>query len=220
MIARELISNLIPSLKTSDTGDKALIWMHELNVGQLPVLNKDKFLGLLSEEDLMDFEDPTGSIGSNKSMLPGPFINEKAHIYEVIKMASELNMTLIPVVDDKENYVGVITMEDIVKFFAMLSSINESGVIIVLELNKNDYSLSEISRLVESNNASILSSYISAHKDSMKMEVTLKINVPDPNQIIATFERFNYTVARSYQESQYFGDLKERFDSLMSYLNV
>ena len=110
--------------------------------------------------------------------------------------------------------------QNIIKFFATLSSIDESGGIMVLELNRNDYSLSEISRLVESNNASILSSYISAHQDSMKLEVTLKINVSDLKQIIATFERFDYTVARSYQESQYFGDLKDRYDSLMSYLNI
>ena len=220
MIARELISNSIPSLKTTDTGDKGLIWMHELNISQLPVLKNDKFLGLLSEEDIMDFNDPTGSIESNNPKLPGPFISEKAHVYEVIKLASELNLSLIPVVDDEEKYVGSITAENIIHFFATLSSINDSGGIIVLELNKNDYSLSEISRLVESNNASVLSSYVSAHRDSMKLEVTLKVNVSDPKQIIATFERFDYTVARSYQESQYMGDLKDRYDSLMSYLNV
>ncbi len=220
MIAKELISPLIPPLKLSDTGDKALIWMHEFSVAYLPVVSKGKFVGLLSEEDVMDFDDPSLPIKNYQPNLPKPYVNESMHIYEVIKLASEMKLAIIPVVDKEENFLGVITQESIINNFAKLSSIVESGSVLVLELNKNDYSLKEIARIVEETGATVLSSYISTVKDSMKIDVTIKVNTSDIKQIVSSFERHNYTVAGSYQETEYFDDLKDRFNALMSYLNI
>ena len=220
MTAKELISPLIPPLKLSDTGDKALIWMHEFSVGYLPVVSKGKFIGLLSEEDVMDLDDPSEPIRNYELKLPKPYVNETMHIYEVVKLAAELKLLLIPVVDKDENYMGVISQESIIMTFAKMSSITESGSVIVLEVNKNDYSLAEISRIVEETNASILSCYIAQQKDSMKLEVTLKLNTTEIKQIVSSFERYDYKVLGSYQETEYYDDLKDRFNSLMSYLNI
>jgi len=87
-------------------------------------------------------------------------------------------------------------------------------------LNLHDYSLSEISRIVESNDAKILSLYISSHTDSTKLEVTIKINRTDLSAIIQTFNRYNYTIKASFHQSEYVDDLKDRFDSFMSFLNI
>ena len=220
MRAKELISPLIPPLKLSDSGDKALIWMHEFNVGYLPVVKKEKFLGLLSEEDVMDLDDPSEPIRNFDLKLPKPYVTQDVHIYEVVKLAADLKLVLIPVVDSNENYLGVITQESIVSSFAKLSSITEGGSIIVLELNKNEYSLAEIARIVEESNAVVLSSYVSTKPDSAKMEVTLKINISEIKQIVSSFERYKYTILGSFNETEYFEDLKDRFNSLMSYLNI
>ncbi len=220
MTAKELISPLIPPLKLSDTGDKALIWMHEFSVAYLPVVSKGKFHGLLNEEDVMDLDDPSEPIENYDLKLPKPFVNENVHIYDVVKLAAEMKLTLIPVVDKQENYLGVITQESLVSSFAKMSSITENGSLIVLELNKTDYSLASISRIVEENNASVLSAYISTHHNSTKIEVTIKINTFDIKQMVASFERYNYTVVGTYQENEYYEDLKDRFNSLMSYLNI
>ena len=220
MTAKELISPLIPPLKLSDTGDKALIWMHEFSVGYLPVVNKGKFIGLLSEEDVMDLEDPSEAIRNFDLKLPKPYVNESVHIYEVVKLAAEMKLVLIPVVDKEENYLGVITQDSIISCFAKMNSIIENGSVIVLELNKNDYSLSAIARIVEESNAAVLSSYLASQKDSTKLIVTLKVNTSEIKQIISSFERYKYTVLGSYQETEYYEDLKDRFNSLMSYLNI
>ncbi len=220
MTAKELISPLIPPLKLSDTGDKALIWMHEFSVGYLPVVNKGKFFGLLSEEDVMDLDDPSEPIRNFDLKLPKPYVTETVHIYEVVKLAAEMKLVLIPVVDKEENYLGVISQESIISNFAKLSSIIEPGSVIVLELNKNEYSLAEIARIVEESSVSVLSSYVSTQKDSMKIEVTVKVNTSDIKQIVSSFERYKYTVIGSYQETEYYEDLKDRFNSLMSYLSI
>jgi predicted transcriptional regulator len=220
MIAKQLITHLIPPLKTSDTGERAINWMQEFNVNHLPIVNNEQFLGLISEDDILDMNDLFAPIGNHTLSLFRPFVKEYVHIYEVIKICCELNLTIIPVVDEKENYVGVITLQALVQYFGTLSAIRENGGIIVLEMNKNDYSLSEIARIVESNNALILSNYVSSRPDSTRILVTLKLNIPDLKHVVATFERFNYTVLASYQETEYFDQLKERYDSLMNYLNI
>lgn len=220
MTAKELISPLIPPLKLSDTGDKALIWMHEFSVAYLPVVSKGKFIGLLNEEDVMDLDDPSEPIRNFDLKLPKPFVTEGVHIYEVIKLAAEMKLTIIPVMDKDENYLGVITQESIINAFAQLSSVSEPGGVIVLELNKSDYSLSALARIVEESNASILSAYITTHNDTMKVDVTLKINTSDIKQMVASFERHKYTIIGSYQEAEYYDDLKDRFNALMSYLNI
>ena len=220
MLAKELISETIPPLKTSDTGKIAINWMNEFNVSHLPIINNKEFLGLISEEDILDLNDPEQAIGNHKLSLIRPFVFDHQHIYDVVKTASELKLSIIPVIDDKEDYIGIITLESLVGYFAELNSINEPGGILVLTLNVNEYSLSEIAQIVESNNAIILSMYISTHKNSTKMEVSLKINKLDLKHIVATFERFDYKITASYQESDYTASIKDRLDSLMNYLNI
>lgn len=220
MTAKDLISPLIPPLKLTDTGDKALIWMHEFSVGYLPVVNKGKLIGLLSEEDVMDLDDPSEAIRNYDLKMPKPYVNESVHIYEVVKLAAEMKLVLIPVVDKEENYLGVITQESIISYFAKMNAITENGSIIVLELSKKNYSLAEIARIVEECNALVLSAYVATQKDSTRLEVTLKINTSEIKRIVASFERYQYTVLGSYQETEYYEDLKDRFNALMSYLNI
>ena len=127
---------------------------------------------------------------------------------------------MVPVIDDKENYVGIITSENLVQYLAGISAITEPGGIIVLELNVKDFVLSEIARIVESNDAKILSLYVSTYPESTKMEITIKLNITELKSLISTFERFNHTVKASFQESEYFDDLKDNYDSLMKYLSI
>lgn len=220
MIASQLISHKVPPLKTSDTGRKALHWMNELHVRHLPIVNNEQFLGLISEEDVLNFNDPDEPIGGHSLSLRRPFVVEDEHLYDVIKVAVNQELTVVPVVDLNEVYLGVISLEDLLKFFAQTGSLADPGTILVLEMSKRDYALSEIARLVESEKAMVLSAYVTSRPESPNMEITLKINSQSIKHIVATFERFGYIVKASFQESDYVDGLKERFNALMNYLNV
>ncbi len=220
MIAKQLITNSIITLKTSDTCKTALKYMEEYKVSHLPIVNNIDFLGLVSIIDIENSNNPDEFIGNLKLSLTHPFVAEYQHIYDVIKIVSDLKLSLVPVIDEKNHYLGIITLNDIIHKFSNSSSIHNPGGIIVLELNINDYSLSEIAQIVESNDAKILSSYITSYYDSTKLEVTLKINKIDIYPILQTFNRYNYIVKASYSESNYNNDLQNRFDSLMNYLNI
>ena len=219
MVAESLISNEIIPLKTSDTGDEALSVMNDFYVKHLPIVNNHQFLGLISEDDILN-HDVEEAIGSYFLSITRPYVNSNDHIFDVMRVFAETNLTVIPVINNENDYVGLISLEDLLRFFTYSASFTERGSIIVLEMNKTDYSLSEISRIVESENATILSSFVTSNKNSSLIEVTLKVNRQNLQAIIATFVRFNYSVKASFSESDYFDNLKDRYDSLMSYLNV
>ena len=220
MIAKQIMSSVIPSVKVTDSGEKALNWMMDFHVRQLPVVDENRYMGLISEDELLDCSD-TEIIISNFSIInQHTAVDEYEHIYEIVKTAVRYQLSVVPVIDDNQNLLGVITLEDLLAYFAQSSSLTEPGGVLVLEVNRRNYSLAEIARLAEYEQATILSSNILSPPDSMNLEVTLKFNTREISRLVATYERFEYTVKASYQESDYIDDLKERLDSFMSYMNV
>ena len=221
MLARELISDVVPSLKTSDTGLRALNWMEIFRISHLPIVNNKEFLGLISDTDIYDLNMADEPIGNHRLSLFSPYVSNDTHIYGVIEIVSRLKLTVVPVLDSKKRYLGLITLNDLLAYFADLTATKNPGGIIVLELHENDYSLSQIAQIVEGNDAKILSVYIMSQDESMEMEVTLKINRTDLSPILQTFERYNYNVKASYMEDEELDNFyNNRFESFMKYLDI
>lgn len=219
MLANSLISHLIQPLKTSDTGLEALKLMNEHHCRHLPIVNNQQLLGLISEEDILTHPIDE-QIGSYNLSLQKSYLEEDDHLYEAIRLIGENKLTLIPVIDADKNYVGCINQDDLLTFFANIGSFTEPGSIVVLQMNKRDYSLAEISRIVESEQAAILSTFITTNLHSEQVDVTIKINRNTIENIVAAFERFEYVIKASFQEEEYLNSLKDRYDALISYLNV
>ena len=221
MVAKDLISEVIPSLKTSDLGQTALNWMEIFRISHLPIVNNQDFLGLISDTDIYDMNQPDEPIGNHALTLFKPYVSDEQHIFEVIGLASRLKLSVVPVLDDKNHYKGVITTSDLISHIAGISSMDQPGGIIVLELIERDYSLSQIAQIVESNNVKILSMYITSPPESTKLEVTLKVNTGDLVSVIRTFERYNYEVKTWVTDNDSMDRFySERFDLLMKYLNI
>ena len=221
MIAKDLISEVIPSLKTSDPGQTALNWMEIFRISHLPIVNNQDFLGLISDADIYDMNQPDEPIGNHTLTLLKPYVTTEQHIFEVIGLASRLQLSVVPVLDNKNHYKGVITTADLIRHIAGLSSLDQPGGIIVLELIERDYSLSQIAQIIESNNVKVLSMYITSPPESTKLEVTLKVNTGDLVSVIRTFERYNYEVKTWVTNSDSMDAFySERFDLFMKYLNI
>ncbi len=221
MVAADLISDNIPSLKTSDTGQVALNWMEIFKVSHLPIVNNLDFLGLISDSDIYDMNQPEEAIGNHELTLLKPYVRDNQHLFEVIGIAARLKLTVIPVLDENNHYLGVITSSDLIRHVASLSSLEQPGGIIVLEMTDRDYSLSQIAQIIESNNIKVLSMYITSPADSTRLEVTLKVNETDLLSVIRTFERYNYDVKTWITANDSLDRFySERFDLLMKYLNM
>lgn len=220
MTAKDIVNSSFLPLRTSDTALTALSWMDEYRVSHLPVVNGIDYLGLISDSDIYNDADLDEPIGNHSLSLNHPFVEQNQHIYDVLKIMASLKLTLLPVLDDKNHYLGVITQGILIDEISNITSIQNPGATLVLEVSSNNYSLSEIAQIVESNDAKILSCFITSRPDSTEMDVTIRINRMDFYPILQTFNRYNYVVKASYGESNYYEDLQERYDMLMNYLNV
>lgn len=219
MIAKELISKTVSPLRTSDLGEEAITIMNVFHVKHLPIVNNEQLLGVISEEEILS-HDLSEPIGSYKLSMRRPYSSEDDHLFEVMSVMAENNLTVIPVVDAEFDYKGLIIQDDIIQFYANSFSFTENGSILVIKSNKRDYSLSEISRIIEMENATVLSSFLTKSSDSEEILVTLKLNVQDIQHIIATLERYEYTIKATFAEEEYLDSLKERYDSLMHFINI
>jgi acetoin utilization protein AcuB len=221
MIAKHLITDLIPCLKPSDSISTALELMGETNLSQLAVSEDGVLLGVLLRSDCIEIRDPQNCIGDIQIELSGTSIPENEHLFEVIKLMTSSKLTLLPVVNNDQEYLGSITLSGLLPYLAQIMDVNSPGSIIVLEIASNDYNLSEISQIVSSNDAKILSLYVSSLPDSSRLEVTLKVNLLEIGPILQTFSRFNYLINATWAKDDAYNEgLHDRFDALMNYLNI
>ena len=219
MVAQQLISDAIPPLKTSDSIQKVLDRMAEFRVNHLPIVNELQLLGLISDEDLIEIQDYESPVGAVTLSVTNACVSKDQHVYDVIRTFAEKRLTLVPVVDENKNYLGVISINSMVEYVANLTSVKEPGGIIVIEINNRNNSLAHISQIVESNNTQILSSYITSFPESTRLEVTLKLNRTDMSAIVASFLRYDYVVVATYNDLKSDEGSSDRYDQLMNYLS-
>jgi len=220
MLAIELISEYIVPLKTSDTALTALSLMEEFKVKNMPIVNDKMFLGLISEDDIYAYNQFEEAVGSHPLAKPQIAIMENQHIYDALTSFQANNLSLLPVIDSKNQYLGSIHSWVLISRLAEITGIINPGGIIVLEMNIHDYSLSQIAQIVESNNSKLINLYVHTEPDSTKIKVTLKLNTMDIDAVLQTFNRYNYQVKAFYSQENLDVKLRDNYDSLMNYLNV
>jgi acetoin utilization protein AcuB len=220
MLAGDLITDEIPPLKVTDTVEVALDWMEQFKVAHLPVVNNRELVGLVAETDLLDYEHPDEQINVSKLHLMRPVVHHYQHTYDIVRLMSSMNLTVVPVVDEKEMYKGCITLRGIIQNLSNMAAVQSPGGVIVLELNQHDYSVTQIGNIIESNDAKILSLHVSSHPDSTKLEVTIKVNREDLSAIIQTFNRYSYSVKATFQHGDFNRGLEDRLNEFIHYLNI
>jgi CBS domain-containing protein len=221
VIAEELINHMIPPLKATDDAAKAIVWMEEFRCNHLPVVAEGQLLGFISEEIILEYNDIDKRLADFDLTGEHCTVPLDAHFYDILRVAGENKLQIVAVLDEDNRYAGVITVQDIMTTFAQTASVQMQGGILVLSMDLIDYSLAEICRYVEENNAKVISStMVEDPLDKGKIKVTLKINQLDLNRIVATLERFGYRVIGRYQETREDTGEKQRYDMLMRYLDI
>lgn len=220
MTAKTLIAHDIPPLKIEQTGKDAFHVLNDYHVKHLPVVDGRRLVGLLSEEDIFNHKLYEPISEYDFSMHRRYAVQENEHLFEVMRLMGDHRLTVVPVVDDEGNYLGLISQNDLLRYFANTASFTEHGAILVLEMNRRDYSLATIARIMEEDRVNILSSFVTSVPDPENIELTLKVNRHDLARTIASLERHNYTVKDTFGELESADALQDRYDSLMHYLNV
>ena len=220
MLTRELLSQSLPSLRPHDKVYQALQLMNDNNVTHLPITDNEKFIGILSEEDLMQVDNDSMPLGSLEQSFFVVSVKEDEHFLKAVQVAAENALSIVPVVNEENELVGTLAYNDLLRYASEFMSLNEPGGLIVLEIPSNQYSFNEISKLVETNDAQITQLNTSNDAETGMMQVTIRINKPEISDIVATFQRYEYNIKYSFGEEQYVNELRTNYDNLMNYLKI
>ena len=221
MLAENLISDVVPSVKSSEIGQRALNWMDVFRVSHLPVVDESNYLGMVSDKLIYDFDLLDKPIEKELDKLNTIHVHKTQHIFEIAIVMYKLKLSVIAVLDTDHKYLGAITLYDLARRFARLFSLQEIGGVIILEMNESDYSLTEIAKIVESNDTKILSSFLDRKPGTSNLDVILKLDKEDLSPVIQTFVRYDYNIKGVYLDNSMLNDLfKDRFDQFMRFMNI
>tara|TARA_B100000902_G_C27320019_1_gene923765 strand:- start:2477 stop:3139 length:663 start_codon:yes stop_codon:yes gene_type:complete len=219
MKASNLISSSIISLHPEDDGNRGIELMEDMRVHHLPIVRDNFYLGIISENEIMSWDNTDEFINEHLDELNSPSIKNSQHLFDIIEEVEKHSLSIIPVIDEKNYYLGSITNRKLLYTIAKSTAVQSKGSMVVLKIKENNYTLNEITRIVESNNTKILSSYITSSVGEEYIELTIKLNRLDISLILKDFERFDYIIKTSYSKDNDENDFLGRYESLMRFLN-
>jgi len=219
MLASQILHTGFPSLHLTDRVSLALQLMDEYDVQHLPVLSEDHYVGLIAKSDLLDVDEDQ-TIATIQDQFANLSIKGEEHFLVALKMAAEREFSLVPVINEQSELLGVITLANLIQQLSRFVGNEEKGGVIVLEISKRNYSFGEISRLVETNDALITQCNTFTEPETGLIIITLKVNKIEISAIVATFQRYDYAVRYYFGEESYTNELKDNYNHLLAYLNV
>ncbi len=220
MIASELINTSLPQLQLQDTVAKALQLISDFKTSHLPVVSEDIYLGIISEEDLMDVSNKNVPVGNlQRDFLPVS-IQENDHFLQAVNLINQFQSDVIPVVNVEKKLVGIITAQSLLRALGQFSGSEEIGGIIVLEMERYQFAISEISRIVESNEATIMHLNSTIQPETGLLRVTIHLNKKEIAVIVASFERYEYSVVYYFGEEKFENEIQNNYRHLMNYLDI
>lgn len=220
MLTLDLINNNIPRLQLQDAVGKALQLINDFRVTHLPVVAEDTFLGLISEDDLLDADDEKIHVEALQQHFIPSSVKGSVHFLNAVNYCNQFETSIVPVTSTDNELLGLITVTDLLKTLGNFSGANEIGGIIVLEMERPHFAISEISRIVESNDATILHLNSTTNDSTGMLTVTLHLNKKEIAAIVASFERYDYTVLFQFGDEAFENEIDTNYRHLMSYLNI
>ena len=194
--------------------------MDTFKMSYLPVTEDGIYIGVISEDEIYDkemFDEPISDFG----MLKAPYVGSTQHVFDALAVATQFSLPIVPVVNAERKYLGCITSKNLLDALAKISNVRAKGAVLVLEMGVHDYSMSEIARIVESENAKIISSYITEYEDSTRMDVTLVVNMSEISPVVKSLERYGYKVNTFFSGGNMIDDFyRERYELLMNYMKI
>ena len=209
----------IKALKLKSTVKSAQKLFKNYPITHFPVIENEKLLGCFAEDDIQTIENNKDKLVNYAHLINSFFADEKATVLEILKIFADNDTTLIPVLNKDRNYLGYYDLRDVLDVFSASPFMLEESETLIVEKLEDDYSMSEVTQIVESNSGSLLGLYISEKKNGF-VQLTLKIVSEEINEIMHTFRRYDYKVISTHENDIYLEDLKNRSDYLQKYLEM
>jgi acetoin utilization protein AcuB len=220
MLTVDLSSQTLPYLHPQDKVYQALQLMNDNQVTHLPIVEGEKYIGLISEDDLLLAENDNAPLSDLQQSFAPISVKSDEHFLKAVQLAAENGLSVVPITDTENDIAGAVAYSDLLKHASDFMSLNEPGGLIVLEMPSNQYSFSEISKILETNDAQITQLNTFNNPETGVMRITIRINKPDISDVVAAFQRYEYDVKYFFGEELYVNELRTNYDNLMNYLKI
>ncbi len=219
MLATDLTVENFPFIKTSDTGNRALDIMENLLINHIVAVDEKKLIGIVAMDDIYNFDLFDTKVENFKIPFIRAYVRENQHFFDVVKTMHIFDISVVPVIDKNENYLGTITQQAIINTLANTLSLRENGFIVQLKISPNDYSATEIANIIEKNDGKLISLFIDDKINGFT--VFIKIQTTDIQSIMQSFEHFKYNATLlNIENNEYENLYKDRLDNLLNFLNI
>ncbi|WP_339755787.1 CBS domain-containing protein [uncultured Winogradskyella sp.] len=218
MQLQDFVINDIKPLSITDKISDLQLLFNQLTYSHIPIQKDGVYLGCISETDAHCFESAKSIIECNYT-IEGFFVRQTTNWLDVLEAFAQNDSNIMPILDQNNKYLGYYELNDIIHLFNETPFFSEPGGILIVEKGIHDYSFSEISQIVESNDGKLLGAFISK-MDSDLVRITIKVGNASINEVIQTFRRYSYNIISGHQEDSYIESLKDRSQYLDKYLNM
>lgn len=220
MLVNEIINKNYPQLSIDDTISRALHLMNEYRVQHLPIVADGKLMGLVNEDELLDEVDDSLKLKTVEAIPSEVSVFQDQFVLNILPVMAQHQLTVVPVIDKDKNYFGLVDENAIIGWMSRFYNTKQTGAIIIVEMNPYQFSFSELSRLVETNNATIKQLNTQMNDANGMMLVVLKLNTNEVSDVVATLQRFDYDIKLYFGEEKYDNQIQENLDHLLNYLSI
>jgi Mg/Co/Ni transporter MgtE len=219
MLAAQLINTSFPSVHLLDKASFALQLMEDYDLQHLCVVTDEKLVGIVDKNTLLDIHETT-VIAALQDDFVIASVHADEHFLAGAKLLSLHELSMLPVVSTTADLLGVISAKHMLAHLTSYVGADNKGGVIVLEMERRQYSFGEIVRLIETNDAYVTQLNTATDPQTGMLLVTIQINRIEVSTIVATFQRYDYSVKYYFGEENYQNELKENYNHLLSYLNM
>jgi len=212
------INNDFKAIESSENIANVQDFFAEINFSHFPIIDENIYIGCIGADDVDNF-DTDKKVANYRYALEGFFARTSMIWIDVMEVFARNQTNIMPVLDEENRYVGYYEINDVINFFTETPFLKELGNIIIIEKPVADYSMAQITQIIESNNGKLLGAFISSSTFD-KIQITVKIGLGTINEILQTFRRYDYEIISNHDEDNYLTNLKERSDYLDKYLNI
>jgi predicted transcriptional regulator len=209
----------IKPISLNDNIKKIKALFEEISSSHLPIVDNNKYYGTVTNQDIDFSEFDDKKLKEIKNQIQLFYVTETMNWFEVLQFFAINNTNLMPVLDSNKKYIGYYELDDFLNIFRCTPFLHEQGVILVVAKGVNDYSFSEISQIVESNNATLFGAFVSKIENDIA-QITLKLSLHDINNTLHSFRRYNYQILNDFEKDKYLEELNDRSNYLQKYLNI
>jgi predicted transcriptional regulator len=209
-----------PWVQHTESVATALAMMEDEQLTHLPVVEGTTYQGLVSREALYEVSDDSIALDQLGWPLPRPSVKPTDHFLAAVQVMGEQGLSLVPVITEQQELLATISALELTTAIGKFLGLQAGGALLVLEKEAQHYTASEVAKLVESNDAQLLQLNTTVNAQTGNIQITIRLNKYEVSDVIATFQRYDYTVRFYVGEEQYANELKSNYDHLIHYLKI